>query len=182
MKKLNKKTILLIALAAIMMVGVGGTLAYLIDNSGPVTNTFTPATVETEITEDFNTTSKTEVIIKNTGKTDAYIRVAVVGNWMAADGTIIEPWDGSFTIGTDWLKIGDYYYYTKPVAALTGETTNLLGSSSIELTKKDDGSYLEIVVIQQSIQAVPVSVVQDEWSVTVNTNSEDTIPDGTITQ
>ena len=49
----NMKKILVLALAALLLVavGVGGTLAWLTATSGPVTNTFTPATISVNIDE-----------------------------------------------------------------------------------------------------------------------------------
>lgn len=49
----NMKKVLVLALAALLLVavGVGGTLAWLTATSGPVTNTFTPATISVNIDE-----------------------------------------------------------------------------------------------------------------------------------
>lgn len=55
MKKLNKKIIaLLISAALLLTFTVGGTVAYLVDASGPVENQFKPAAVDTEIDEEFD--------------------------------------------------------------------------------------------------------------------------------
>ena len=54
MKKMNKKSILLlIAVAALALTTVGGTLAYLMTKTDPVVNTFEPAKLDTEIVEVF---------------------------------------------------------------------------------------------------------------------------------
>lgn len=167
MKKLNKKTILLIALAAIMMVGVGGTLAYLIDDAGPVTNTFTPTEVESSIDESFDNETKSRIVISNDGDIDVYVRVALVAN-LVKDVTdengktttvIIGEADvPDFTIGSNWKynEADGYYYYTKVVTAPNGVTDDLIGGeegTGITSNKNADGSYLQIVVIHQSIQA-----------------------------
>lgn len=49
----NTKRILLVAVAALLLVAVsvGGTLAWLVDNTDPVTNTFTAAGIDIELTE-----------------------------------------------------------------------------------------------------------------------------------
>lgn len=49
----NTKRILLAAVAALLLVAVsvGGTLAWLVDNTAPVTNTFTAAGIDIELTE-----------------------------------------------------------------------------------------------------------------------------------
>lgn len=68
----NMKKILVLALAALLLVavGVGGTLAWLTATSGPVTNTFTPATITVNIDEHkydkATNTLGTEVVKTNT--------------------------------------------------------------------------------------------------------------------
>jgi len=49
-----------LALALVLLVGaaVGGTIAWLIDKTAPVTNTFTTAGIDIDLTETFNTASK----------------------------------------------------------------------------------------------------------------------------
>lgn len=172
MKNNKKKSILLlITIAALLLAAVGGTVAYLVTSTDPVVNTFTPANVKTEIDEEFNGSVKSEIIINNTGNIPVYVRVAVVGNWVK-DGKVVDSWTPSFTVGSGWDEGGDgYYYYTKPVEAKVGDTpgvtTDLLGSS-IEAAPRADGSILEVTVIQQSIQAEPVSVVVNAWGVNAN--------------
>ena len=89
MKKMKKtKRILLLALVvAILACGVGGTIAYLITNTGSVVNTFQPAYVTSQVNEDFNNggTTKSNVTITNTGNVSAYIRAAIVITWQDAD-------------------------------------------------------------------------------------------------
>lgn len=157
MKKLNKKIILLIALAAVMMVGVGGTLAYLIAESGPVTNIFKPVTYDTDIEEpgwDGNTKSK--VIVKNYSDVPVYVRVAVVANWVK-DDQIIEPYTGTISIdNSKWTTNGGYYYYVDQVPAKVGEvpgqTSNLL-ADPITSSAREDGAKLQVTIIYQSVQA-----------------------------
>ena len=93
MKHLNrKKTVLLLAMVVLILAGaVGGTLAYIVTSSGPVQNTFTPAHVTCAVEEDFSdNTIKKDVKIRNTGNTSAYIRAAIVANWVDKDGKIIQ--------------------------------------------------------------------------------------------
>ena len=54
MKRINKKVILLaVSLLLILSAAIGGTVAYLIDQTGSITNTFTPAKVTPRIEEEF---------------------------------------------------------------------------------------------------------------------------------
>ena len=92
MKKfINKKFIVVTALALLLFVTVGSTLAYIFTKTEPVENTFNPSKVACAVVENnnpdenradivLNDSIKTNVQIKNTGDTDAYIRVAVVVN------------------------------------------------------------------------------------------------------
>ena len=82
MKRINKKVILLaVSLMLILSAAIGGTVAYLIDQTGSITNTFTPAKVTPEVTEDFTNNVKKDVKITNKGDIPAYIRVKVVVTW-----------------------------------------------------------------------------------------------------
>ena len=77
-------------MAILMLIGVvaGSTVAYLIDKTDRVANTFEYAKVSCEITENFDKTTKSNVQVKNTGTTDAYIRATYVVNWLDKDNNI----------------------------------------------------------------------------------------------
>ena len=199
---ITKKTIAIISLALLILITVGTTLALVFTNTKPVQNTFTPsrvscAVVETLVNGDNSTTtetsagtvsnftSKSNVQIKNTGDTDAYIRVAVVVNWMKADGTV---WAQKPKIGEDadyqiafeqkdkngvviWEQGADgYWYYYKSVAPT--ETTDILITEAKQLKPAPEGYYLSIEIVASAIQSTPTDVVKGEWGVTVNSNGE----------
>lgn len=182
----NKKLILLISIVAIMILAItaGTTIAFLKAETGTVTNTFTPAKVTTDITEGFDGKTKSNVQIKNTGDINAYIRAAVVVNWVDDDGNIypkqpVAGEDNDYTItynlvtsGDGWYKIGDYYYYSKPVPPKDNEPNNVTGVLITECKpvegKAPDGCYLSVEIIADAIQSVPLDAIQDAWSVTVN--------------
>lgn len=174
MKKFSKKVlVLLIAATMLLTVGVGSTVAYLVTNTGSITNTFTPGEVNTDITEEFENNVKKSIIITNTTNSNVavYVRVAIVANWVK-DGQIVAPWDGTIELGENWKTGSDgYYYYTQSVA-VGGKTSNLL-KTPIEEKVRADGSCLVMTVIHQSIQAEPTDAVKEAWGVTVNA-------DGTI--
>lgn len=171
MKKMKKtKRILLLALVvAILACGVGGTIAYLITNTGSVVNTFQPAYVTSQVNEDFNNggTTKSNVTITNTGNVSAYIRAAIVITWKDAYGKTMpaQPVAGKdYTLdlntGTEtgqWTKAGDYYYYNSVVAA-KGTTNNLINSCSPIYTNYTDGRKLCVEVIGSAIQSEGMGV------------------------
>lgn len=185
MKKLMKnKIILLIAvLALVLAVGIGGTVAFLIDRSGPVENVFAPAKVTCAVSESFDGTTKDEVKIENTGDTNAFIRATVVGNWVKVNTEnntkeIIAPWtdDIEYNIGDSddkWIKIGNYYYYTEEVAP-EGMTAVLFTRYTEPANKPAGADHLQLTIVCQAIQSKPAAAVTGVWPVTVNA-------DGTLT-
>lgn len=165
MKNMKRKTILtLAALALLLTCVVSGTLAYLMTSTESVTNVFTPAKVDTDITEEFNKTVKSSVIVTNAADSiPVYVRVAVVGNWVDAAGNIVQPWTPDFDLGANWIQGSDGYYYYKQVVPVGGKTSDLLGSDIT--TKANDGLHLEVVVMQQAVQAEPKNAVNELWGV-----------------
>ena len=167
MKRMNKTiTILALALVALLLTcAVGGTMAYLVTQTNAVTNTFTPGKVTVSVSDTVTGNEKKNVQITNTGKTTAYIRVAVVANWVK-DGKVVAPWndyDRLKVISTWDVGSDGYYYYKQPVAA--GASVTLLDS----YTAGDgpEGAHLEMTIVAQGIQSEPASVVQNAWGVTV---------------
>lgn len=167
----TKQPVALLALLLLLCCTVAGTLAYLVDSTDPVTNTFTPASVSTEVKEDFDGITKSNVTIKNTGNIDAYIRATVVVNW-ASDKEVgvvsgTAPKEGTdYTIDwtmVNWVKVGDYYYYTQKVAA-KGETKQLFTDCKLkEGVTPPSGYHLQVTILADGIQAEPVHVVADVW-------------------
>lgn len=162
----KKSLITLVSILAILCVTVGGTLAYLVTTSGPVTNTFNPSKVTTAVEESFDGKRKSDVKIKNTGDTDAYIRAAVVVTWQDKDGNVYgqSPASSDYKIewGKDWVNHSDgFWYYTKPVAA--GNTTgNLINSCTrTSVGTAPDGYHLNVEIIGSGIQSKGMGTNED---------------------
>jgi len=183
---------LLVCLTALLcMALVGATVAFLVTRTGSVTNTFQGSKVACAVIENGSTdetsgivsvTEKNNVQIKNTGDTTAYIRVAMVVNWMSKDGKVwaVKPVQGddkdytiTYILGADgWLDGGDgYYYYSKPVAP---DSPNNLTSVLIQEAKLNTGVtapvgtdgtqyYLSIEIVASAIQSTPAYVVEGQW-------------------
>lgn len=161
----KKSLITLVSLLVILCVSVGGSLAYLVTTSDPVTNTFTPTSVTTEVLEKFDNNKKTEVKIKNTGSTDAYIRAAVVVTWQNDQGEVYgkQPVAGtdysiSYNIGNQtnpegkWVENGGFYYWNKSVAS--GEFTGTLINSCSPLAPCENTDYtLSVEIIGSGVQS-----------------------------
>jgi hypothetical protein len=194
-KYINKKLIIIASVMLLLLATVGTTLAYIFTETKPVENTFNPSKVSCAVVEkgyepvsgEIQNISdiKSNVQIKNTGDTDAYIRVAVVVNWMDEAGTNVwatkpvEGADGDYTItynlGNGWVKgSDDYWYYTKSVPPTDGSNlTDILiknATQNKEGPKGTDGTqyYLSIEIVASAIQSTPETVVAEQWGVTVN--------------
>lgn len=162
-------TVLLLALA------IGGTVAWLSTNDTPITNTFTPSKVACEVQEEFDGKVKTDVNVKNTGDTKAFIRVKLVtyrtnGAGDHIGGTATLP---SFDRGANWVEYDGYYYYTLPVAAGGTPVTNLTDRMTLTENYPDaDGGHQSIDVMAEAIQSVPEAAVQDAWGKNFKINAD----------
>jgi len=173
-KRHSKAAILLLSLLLIAAIGVTGTMAILAVKTGQVKNTFTPAKITSEVTEEFNGSIKRNVNATNTGTADAYLRVKLVtyrvnDSGQRIGGTADIP---SFTLGTNWVKYGEYYYYTLPVAPNEQPATDLIGDSGIELkayTDADGGKQV-IEVMAEAIQSGPATAAGEAWGVSISQN------------
>lgn len=134
MKKNTKLILMLTAAVLLLTLGVGSTIAYLIDTTNPVENTFTEAHVASTVVETFDGNTKSDVKIKNTGNTDAIIRAAIVVTWKdLSDNTMAQK----PVLGTDYTLTldlangwstgdGGFYYWNGTVSANGGETGVLI--------------------------------------------------------
>lgn len=184
MKNMKKKTILMLATMVLLLtVTVGSTIAYLVTSSGPVENKFTPAYVTSEVVEpDWHDgqTEKNNVTIKNTGKTSAYIRAAIVITWKDKDGytmpeTPVANKDYEININTtDWMLKDGFYYYKEAVAP--DASTNNLIINCVSTGTYNDSRKLCVEVIGSAIQSEggAVTVGADGgWTIANPGNSSD---------
>lgn len=149
---------LLAAIVLILTVTVGGTLAYLIDTKGPITNTFTPGKVNIKVDESFNGSTKSNVAITNTGNVDAKIRAMIVVTWQK-DGVIYPEapvagvdYEIKGLTGEGWTPNGEWYEYG-PTVAPNNATTYLFTSCAPVAGKTPEGYHLVVDVIAEAIQA-----------------------------
>ena len=174
MHKNTRAITLLIALLLFSALAVGGTVAWLTANATPVENTFTPSNVACSVTEKFDGTTKSNVNVTNTGDTEAYIRVKLVTYRVNEDGNHIGGTAEipAFTPGEGWVKHGEYYYYTKPVAAGEAPEKPLIGTPGIALKAYDDadGGKQVVEVMAEAIQSKPATAVTQSWNVPVDDN------------
>lgn len=172
----NKKLILLISIVAILILALtaGTTLAWLKASSGPVVNTFEPAKVTSQVEESIKDGVKSDVRIKNTSNIDAYIRAAVVINWVDKNGNIAAQQpakDTDYTIeykltSNGWWQGNDgYYYYSS--AVVPENMTGTLISKCKAVGRAPEGYSLSVEIMADAIQSVPDKAVREAWNVTV---------------
>ena len=159
MKKFNKKSlVLLVCVTLLLTFTVSGTVAFLADNSGPVTNVFTPTQVEITVTDEVVNGAKQNVVIHNKSTIPVYIRVAVVANWYK-DGSIVAPWNDHADIptvladGWSYNAADGYYYYTGAVQPTVTSLPFFDAGKSYKPNTTVDGAHLEMDIIVQAIQA-----------------------------
>ena len=173
----GRVTTMLIATVLLLALAIGGTIAWLSTKDAPIQNKFLPSKVTCEVQEKFDGTTgeKTKVNVKNTGTIDAFIRVKLVtyrtnDQGQHIGGTASLP---SFVLGADWVKYGDYYYYTKPVAPNQTPATNLTDSMTLTGSYADtDGGKQAVDVMAEAIQSVPVEAVQAAWGAGFSINAD----------
>lgn len=156
----------IISVVLILTLAVGGTIAFLSTKTDPVVNTFNPSQVTCSVVEDFDGKTKTNVNVKNTGDIPAFIRVKLVAYRTNDAGQHIGGVSEvpAFTLGKDWARCGDYYYYTYPV--VPGATPADSLAEVIKLTENYtdvDGGHQSIDVIAEAIQAGPEAAVKAAW-------------------
>lgn len=166
----KRAALLVLSLVMILSISVGGTLAYLIAQTGPKTNTFQPGDVTTETYEpgwtDKVSDEKKDVSFINTGNVPVYMRAQIVVEWVAENGDVLavvpeegEGKDYKLTLASNdkWEKQGDFYYYKeivqgKPKDGNAFRTAELIESCKL-LKDNPDGCRLRVVVLSQAVQA-----------------------------
>lgn len=172
----GRLAMMVLSVVLLLGVAIGGTLAWLSTKTTPVTNTFTPAKVTCEVEEKFDKTTgvKTDVNVKNTGNIAVYIRVKLVtyrtnDTGQHIGGTADLP---EFTRGKDWVKHGEYYYYTLPVEPNAQPKTNLADSMTLKTSYGDaDGGKQALDVMAEAIQSEPEKAVGEAWGVRISQGS-----------
>ena len=193
MKRQKKPAALLASLVLVVGIVVAGTIAFLVTSAGPVVNTFTPTNVPPEIHEEFDGKVKSNVRIENQGTTDAYIRAAVMVNWVDASGNVLgqvpeldTDYAISYNLSADGWVLGDdgYYYWTQVVSPKdTDNSTDkeftgiLITAAEVKSEAPLDRYELAIDIMAQTIQTkgmgkneqnVDTPPVTLAWGVAVN--------------
>ena len=139
---------------------VGGTIAFLMDKTDPVQNIFEPTDVTCYVAESFDGTTKKNVCIQNTGTTPAYIRVAIVVNYLNDKGNVCVNHNAvAVTPNSPWAVGKDGYYYWPDPVDPADYTGNLF--DTLPLTEGEDGCRMQVEFVASAIQATDAAV--SEW-------------------
>ncbi len=185
-RTVKRPFLILASLALVVLLSVGGTMAFLVAETPEVKNTFTPAKVSNEVKEDIDDNVKNNVRVENTGDIPAYIRAKVVVSWVQLDqdGKVVGVYGGAvpeegsdytitYATGTDWVKGADgFYYYTKAVTPKASTDILFTDCKVAENAVIPEGYKLSVEILAQSIQADGVdskgiAAVTDAWGVSV---------------
>ncbi len=124
-----------------------------------------------EVDFNINDLDELQLKIKFTGPSSAYIRVQLFENFYTLNGEteVMHPaTDVTYTLGPDWVKIGDYYYY-KNVATYTevnekdesGKTVKKRNPTEIPFVSSastkydnvtDSGINMKLVAVVEAVQ------------------------------
>ena len=169
--RMNRTAVLLIAVILLISTAVGSTVAFLATKTEPVENSFEYANVSCKVTQNCDTDGSI-VQVKNTGTISAYIRAAVVANWMDVDGNIAasvpEGYSYDLTCSSgSWVQGNDgFFYYLLPVAPGALTEGSLL---TCTVTCPETPEYtLSVEVLTEAIQSTPASAVNEAWNVEVD--------------
>jgi len=122
-------------------------------------------TVEVSVDDTVSGNVKSNVIIRNTGLSDAYIRATIVGYWENENGNVVDWWDstnvgdGEFVWGNEW---GDYwlygsdgfYYYKYPIKVGDSPTVPLFESYKLTRTDAPASAVLKLNIVVQAVKYV----------------------------
>lgn len=173
-----KKQFVILAAVIVLILGVvGGTVAYLVASGGSEVNTFQYDTVTSEIIETMQNNEKSDVSVRNTGSTSAYIRAAIVVTWQDEAGNVapevpVSGTDYTISYGSEWfIDFDDGYYYYPSVVASGAQTANLIESCK-PLKEGPVGYTLHVEILADAIQGSPVDAVTEAWGVTVDSDGK----------
>lgn len=174
----RKEFVLLVSVFAMIAGVVGGTVAYLVADTDPLTNNFDLAEVSCRVEEEFDNQIKENVKIQNTGDIPAYIRAKVVVTWKDEDGNVygqapIEETDYTIQFNEGvWKREGDYWYYDEPVAPVTENNcyTPVLINRCSSSGTEPEGYHLSVEILAEAIQSEPTKAIQEAWGYTPSNN------------
>lgn len=117
------------------------------------------ATTGLDVDDVVTSNIKNQLTLTNTGTAPEFVRAAIVGNWVDADGKIVAAWDktqGTFNglcaSGSNWVAGPDgFYYYTKPILGGRATANKLFTSYTAPNPVPVAGAHLELSILGQAV-------------------------------
>lgn len=173
-RKHTRRQAALLSIFLILSLAVSGTLAYIVTRTDKVDNQFEPSSVTCQV----NANNDNSFDVTNTGDVNAFIRAAIVVNWMDGSGNVRgiapEPIDYTLNVNTtDWWQdtnTGFYYYkYAVVPQGITNDLVTAFGLS--DSVTAPSGYQLSVEVVAEAIQAdgekdgTTIQAYQDAWGI-----------------
>lgn len=152
----KRRVALILSLALILTASIGGTMAYFMDSEWSISN-FTVGKVSCTVdVADDNCSVK----VTNTENVPAYVRVAVVANWVSdTDPNAIHYTQPQVGVGSDagWTynSVDGFYYYNASVGANQAVTLPIYVTGTAP-----DGYKVQIQALAEAIQS---NAAADAW-------------------
>lgn len=160
---------ILLSVLLVVVVAVGGTLAYLVASDSPLLNTFALMHISTEIEEEeAGTAADKKPVVRNTGTADVYVRAYAYVVMVGEDGNeYVDPDLSQYVVPqyntTYWTEKDGYYYYTGTLAP-TNATEPLFNGVNIDTDHMPTNQSFRVYVYQEGA-LVPSSDTGD-WDIT----------------
>lgn len=175
-KDIKTKKIAFAAVALLVILTVGATMAYYAAETGVVRNFFKAGEISTEVDE-VTEGLKKELVVKNTGASACLVRIRVTATpeqylQLKAGNPVIDP-DGR------WMDGGDGFWYYAAVLPSQGSTDNEDGSKSFTVEYETTDAFSKLDKSEQSaiLAEMNVTVYQEAVQASIDGISA-TNPDG----
>lgn len=142
---MKKKTLALVLALTLLVAGVvGGTLAWLTDQTAEVKNTFTVGDINIDLTE---TTTDYKMVPGNTIAKDPTVTVKANSEacWLFVKVTESENLNNfiTYTIANGWTKLQDGVYYREVPASAADQTFSVLAGDAVTVKSDVTRTMLE---------------------------------------
>ena len=176
----SKKLILPICIALVILLTLGGVVAYIAVKTGTLVNTFDAGNIVVNASNPNDGTMVFSAISTDDSDTDAYVRFKVVATWVSTTNDT-NLYAGAPVLDRDYslsydnakiIKLGDFYYVKDAVSK--NETVSLItamlldGTNETANTIQQPTNYqLKIEVLTDAIQSKPESAAEEAWGVEI---------------
>ena len=166
----RREFVLLCSIVALVLGMVGGSLAYLLDSTDDVANTFIVPEIDVTIPEDFEDgdTVKKDVKVKNLCEFDVFARATWVAYWEHEKTREVYSRVPDVAVKynrTDWYEGDNGYWYCNKILAADEESPVFIETAQLAENETAPGEdyHLVIDVIGEVVQSKPTTAAQEVW-------------------